>query len=201
MGLPIRKEDAHYTYQDYCKWPDDERWELIDGVAYNMCAAPSLNHQLISGDLGVDMFNFQKGKPCRVLFAAVDVFFPRVNEMDEDDVDTVVQPDLVVVCDEKKLRPKGVWGAPDLLVEILSPSTQRKDLREKFDLYQRSGVREYWVIDPRGEWVQQYVLAEDGLFGPEKLFDGKGTVNSVVMEGFSFEVADLWKNLVPKAPS
>ena len=82
------------------------------------------------------------------------------------------------------------------MVEVLSPSTQRKDLREKFDLYQRAGVREYWVIDPRGEWVQQYIRGENGLFGTEKLFDGKGTVHSSVMEGFSFEVADLWKNLI-----
>ena len=176
----------------FCQWPDDERWELIDGVAYNMCAAPRLVHQSVAGDLYGTFREYLKGKPCRVFIAPVDVFFPRVKEQDEDDVDTVVQPDVAVVCDPDKLREKGIWGAPDLVVEVLSPSTSRKDLREKYDLYQRSGVREYWVVDPKGHWLQQYLRGDDGLFAPEVTLDGTGTLECQVVPGLVLDVASLW---------
>lgn len=193
MGLPLRKTDSHYTYRDYRQWPDDERWELIDGVAYNMCAAPTLPHQGVSIELGYQIRQYLEGKTCRVYAAPVDVFFPPLHQMDEDEVDTVVQPDLVVVCDPEKRREKGIWGPPDLAVEILSPSTSRKDQREKFDLYQRSGVKEYWVIDPRGRWMQQYVLGPDQTYLPEVTFDEKGTLECRVLPGLTIDVAGLWE--------
>lgn len=193
MGLPLRKTEQHFTYKDYRQWPDDERWELIDGVAYNMCAAPALRHQGASTELGYMIRNFLDGKPCRVFAAPVDVFFPPLHQMDEDEVDTVVQPDLVVVCDPDKLREKGIWGAPDLAVEILSPSTSRKDQREKFDLYQRSGVKEYWVVDPRGHWLQQYVLGPDGTYLPEITFDRTGTMECQVLPGLVIDVSLIWR--------
>ena len=127
--------------------------------------------------------------------APVDVFFPRLNEQDEDDVDTVVQPDLVVVCDQSKLRPNGIWGAPDFVVEILSPSTSRKDLHEKYALYERSGVREYWTVDPVGHWLQQYILGPKGRYEPERTFIDTGTVASAVLEGFTVDIAGLWQEI------
>lgn len=195
MGLPIRKEETRYTYGDYRHWPEDERWELINGVAYNMCAAPSLGHQGLSGALHSEISQFLKGKPCRVYMAPVDVFFPRLEEQGEEDVDTVVQPDLVVVCDRSRLRPNGIWGAPDFVVEILSPSTSRKDLHEKYALYERSGVREYWVIDPTGHWLQQYVLSPAGRYAPELTFVEQGQVACTVLAGLVVEVSDLWQDL------
>ena len=124
--------------------------------------------------------------------APFDVFFPRLKEQHEDDVDTVVQPDLLVICEKAKIRENGIWGAPDLIVEILSPSTSRKDLREKYDLYQRSGVKEYWVIDPPGRWVQQYVLGSDGLYAPEVTWVNTGTVVCATLPGFELDIAAIW---------
>ncbi len=199
MGLPVRKDETTYTYGDYRQWPEDERWELIDGVAYSM-SSPTRFHQGIGALLTRRFGNYLEGKKgdCRVYAAPLDVFFPRVREQREDDVDTVVQPDVLVVCDPDKLVAKGIWGAPDLVVEILSPSTSRKDLHEKFALYERSGVREYWVIDPVGRWLQQYVLvpakADSGpRFAPEVTFESTGTVTSAVLAGFSLDVNQLWQ--------
>ena len=190
VGLPARKTDQHYTYGDYRQWPEDERWELIDGVAYLM-SAPTTNHQGILVELIRRVANFLEGKPCRVLAAPCDVLIPRVDQQDEDDVDTVVQPDLLVICDRSRIRKNVVWGAPDLVVEILSPSTSRKDLHEKFVLYQRSGVKEYWVIDPVGQWVHQYLKGADA-FEPETLLVNMGTLMSKVLEGFELDLATLW---------
>lgn len=193
MGLPVRKTEHHYTYREYRTWPEDERWELIDGVAYGM-SSPTTYHQDIAAKLGMQITQFFQGKPCKVFYLPVDIFFPRVREQDEDDVDTVVQPDIVVVCDRSRIRGNGIWGAPDLAVEVLSPSTARKDLREKYDLYQRSGVKEYWVVDPPGHWVQQYVLGADGFYAPEVTVIDKGVVSSPVFPGLDVEVSSIWRD-------
>ncbi len=124
------------------------------------------------------------------------MLIPRVNEQDEDDVDTVVQPDVLVVCDPKKIRLRGIWGAPELVVEILSPWTSRKDQREKFDLYQRIGVKEYWVVDPNGCWLQQYLLGSDLKFGVEATFEA-GTLTCPTLPGLTIDVGELWKGLTP----
>ncbi len=199
VGLPIRKDDRHYTYRDYRDWPEDERWELINGVAYSM-SSPTTEHQRVSRVLSRAFAVFLDGKPCEVFYAPLDVFLYRLKEQDEADVDTVVQPDLVVVCDKIRIRQNGIWGAPDLVVEILSPSTSRKDLNEKFNVYQRSGVKEYWVVDPPGRWLQQYVLngenglyaGSDGKYQPEVTLIGDGTVTSAVLDGFTLDIAALW---------
>ncbi len=191
MGLPARKLEQHFTYRDYRQWPDDERWELIDGVAYAM-SSPTLNHQGISNFLAGEFYLQLKGKGCQSFAAPLDVFLPPIHQMDEDDVDTVVQPDLLVVCDPEKLRSNGVWGAPDLVVEILSPSTSRKDQHEKYSLYERSGVKEYWVVDPTGKWIQQYVLGSDGKFEVEVTFEQKGLLECCVLPGLVIDVAEVW---------
>ncbi len=120
MGLPVRKMEQTFTYGDYRQWPEDERWELIDGVAYSM-SSPTRFHQGIEALLTRRIGNFLEGKDtdCKVYPAPLDVFFPRLREQREDDVDTVVQPDVLVVCDPDKLKDNGIWGAPDLVVEIL----------------------------------------------------------------------------------
>jgi Uma2 family endonuclease len=191
LGLPLRKTEQHFTYKDYRSWPDDERWELIDGVAYLM-SSPTTAHQTVQREIFGPLYNFLKGKPCRVFAAPLDVFFPRLREQNEDDVDTVVQPDLVVVCDPDKIRNNGIWTAPDLIVEILSPSTSRKDQNEKYRLYERSGVREYWVVDPLGKWLQQYSLRGDGTYEVERTFES-GTLESSALPGLVIDVAELWE--------
>ena len=153
-----------YTYGDYAKWPDEERWELIDGIPYNMSPAPSRFHQKILGDLYRQVANYLTGKTCEVYIAPFDVRLPKGEENDEQ-IDTVVQPDLVVVCDREKLDERGCKGAPDLVVEVLSPGTAGKDMKIKLALYERVRVKEYWLVDPGNKTVQVYQLETSGRYG------------------------------------
>ena len=141
-----------YTYSDYSNWAGDERWELIEGIPFSM-AAPSQAHQEISGHLHHQIYSYLIGKSCKVFSAPFDV---RLNADTEDD--TVVQPDLLVVCDRSKLDGKACIGAPDLVVEILSSSTAFRDLVTKFRLYLRAGVREYWIVNPESKSVTVHIL-------------------------------------------
>lgn len=156
MALPAEKE--RYTFADVLTWPDDERAELIDGEVILMAPAPSRGHQGISVELTRQFANYLEGKKCKAYHAPFDV---RLFEKDGDtpeDVDTVVEPDITIVCDPSKLDDRGCKGAPDMVVEILSPSTQRHDQLVKLGLYQRAGVREYWIVDPEEKYVQVFVL-------------------------------------------
>jgi Uma2 family endonuclease len=142
-----KQDDPRFTYGDYVQWQGDERWELIDGIAHLMSPAPSMAHQRVLMELARQIANQLEGQRCRLFPAPFDVRLPRTEEAD-DSVDTVVQPDLVVVCDPDKLDEAGVRGAPDWVIEILSPSTTARDRIEKRDLYERTGVREYWIVHP-----------------------------------------------------
>lgn len=169
-----------FTYEDYCRWQGDERWELIDGEAFLMSPAPRLRHQRILGELHRQMANFLLGKSCQVFVAPVDVRLPKRGEADAQ-VDTVVQPDLVVVCDPGKLDEAGVRGGPDLVVEILSSATASRDEVLKPDLYLRHGVREYWLVDPAGPSFRIF-RSEGGKFVLQE------TLVSAVLPGFTLEL-------------
>ena len=159
-------EERKWTYADYKEWElkPGERYELIGGAAYGM-AAPNTEHQRISILLSAKLFNYFEGKPCRPFAAPFDVRL--YYEEDESD-DTVVQPDLVVVCDAEKLGKEGCRGAPDLVIEILSPSNTAIEMHRKLDLYQDAGVREYWVIDPEQKLIEVFRL-NNGHFEPSIL--------------------------------
>ena len=152
------EEEQRYTYADYKAWElkPGERFELIHGIAYAM-SAPNLSHQQIVAILTTEFTNFLKGKTCRVIPAPFDVrlFY----EEDESD-DTVVQPDVMVICDPKKLSEEGCHGAPDLVVEILSPSNMAIEMERKLKLYKKAQVREYWVVDPKNKHISVYLLSE-----------------------------------------
>ena len=140
MGLPLR-DAQHHTYGDYLAWPEDVRYELIDGIAYALDSPPLRLHQEVLGEIARQVCNALQLKPCRPYIAPFDVRLPRADEADRD-IDTVVQPDLVVVCDRAKLDERGCRGAPDWVVEVLSPATAGHDLIVKRRLYERVGVRE-----------------------------------------------------------
>ena len=151
MAEPVR--NRKYTYSDYLTWDDDNRYELIDGEVY-MLAAPSLAHQEISGNLFIQIHTYLKGKTCKVYSAPCDV---RLNDDTKDD--TVVQPDMIVVCDPAKIENgKSCNGAPDMVVEILSPSSITNDQIIKLNKYMEAGVKEYWIVDPETRSVQVYFL-------------------------------------------
>ena len=204
MGDPARQRDERFTYRHYRTWPDGERWELIEGHAWSMSPAPKTRHQTLAGALYSAIRQHLKGKPCRVFIAPFDVLLPKADEAD-DEVDTVVQPDIVVFCDRSKLTEAGARGAPDFVVEILSPSSSRKDLNEKFRLYESRGVREYWVIDPGNRSLLAYRLDAAGE-GPERAPGyGEGELRerlvdwsplaSAVLEGFVLDPEELFAEL------
>lgn len=165
MGYALRDE-RRYRYGDYRRWPDDSRYELIEGVAYLMAPAPSTNHQTLVLELAFQARFALEGSACRILLAPVDVLLPRGGEAD-DEVDTVVQPDVLVVCDPAKVVTRGVRGAPDWAVEVLSPSSASHDQTIKLVAYERAGVREYWLVHPTDRVLTVYRLGTDGYGKPD----------------------------------
>ena len=168
------------TYEDYKNWPDDERWEIIDGVAYNMSLAPKVKHQKISMNF-VEKFILQKNKlkGRDPFIAPTDVVLDEYN---------VVQPDLFIVCDKNKITEDNIKGAPDLIIEIVSPSTAYKDTKIKKDLYEKFGVREYIIVFPDLFLVERYVL-KDGSYGVPERFNWDETLK---LNTFDIEI-NLWE--------
>jgi Uma2 family endonuclease len=191
MGLPQR-DQKHYTYGDYVTWGDEARYELIDGIAYAMSPAPLIVHQEMVGYIHYKLMAALVGQPCRPFMAPVDVRLPRHDEAD-DRIDTVVQPDVLVVCDPAKIDRRGVRGAPDLVVEVLSPSTASHDHIHKRRVYERAGVREYWLVHPTDRLVTIYRL-ENGVFGRPSVQALEGVTAVGVLPGV--EVA--WDELVAR---
>ena len=191
MGPLAEKKDELFTYGDYLKWDDDERWELIDGVAYNMTPAPVRFHQQVSGDLFRQFANFFLNTSCKAYPAPFDVRLPETGESDEA-IRTVVQPDISVVCDASKLDVQGCKGSPDLIVEVLSPATARKDSKEKFLRYERAGVREYWIADPAGRTVTVFKLSEEGLFGRPDVYGEEEKIKVGIFDGLEIELQTVF---------
>jgi len=181
----LRKEE-HYTYNDYSSWDDGIRYELIDGAVYAMSPAPSSAHQGVSMALSIQLGSYLKGKPCKVFAAPFDV---RLNADTFDD--TVVQPDIVVICDQEKLSGTGCTGAPDLVIEITSPSTARNDRLIKFNLYQQYGVREYWIVDPDTKSVTVHIL-ESGKYITSAYAD-TDSVAVHVLDGCTIDLTEVFE--------
>ena len=184
-ALPLRQDS--YTYADICAMRDDIRRELIDGVIYNM-AAPTNTHQAIAMEISRQLGNFLKGRKCKVYFSPFDV---RLNA-DEGD-DTVVQPDILVICDPKILDPKdrGCRGAPDLVVEVLSKSTAYMDRHVKFKKYLEAGVKEYWIVDPMNQYVDAHIL-ENGKYNRHDYY--RTDILPVhVLEGCEIDLSEVFE--------
>jgi Uma2 family endonuclease len=165
MGLPVRDANRH-NYGDYRHWPEDVRYELVDGIAYAMAPAPARRHQEVLGEVFRQMANALEGQPCRPFIAPFDVRLPRGSEAD-DEIETVVQPDLSIICDPTKLDEHGCRGAPDWVVEVLSPATAGHDHILKRSAYERAGVREYWLVHPVDRLVTVYRLEGQRYGVPE----------------------------------
>ena len=193
MGLALRTE-KHYTYADYLQWPDETRYELIDGEAFLMSPAPLVEHQEVAGELFRQLANQLDGQPCRPYIAPVDVRLPRKDEADAA-IDTVVQPDVLVVCDPHKIDRRGVRGAPDWVLEVLSPSTAAHDQIAKRRTYERAGVREYWLVHPGDRTLTVYVL-ENGQYGRPEIYELKDETPIGVLPGVSI----AWDALVTRLP-
>ena len=185
--MPVLKRDTHYhTYADYLTWSRTYGDELIDGTAYvREPPSPSYSHQTIAFELGRQAANALEDKPFRVLVAPFDVRLPKSTEGD-DQVDTVVQPDVLIVSDLKKVDARGVRGAPDWVAEVLSPSTGRHDQTVKLAAYERAGVREVWLIDPIDRTLTIYKLAA-GRYGPATVLELKGRTQLTAVPGVTID--------------
>jgi Uma2 family endonuclease len=190
MSLAYKKK-SKYTYADYRNWPDGLRCEILHGIIYDMTPAPLRKHQLVLGELHGQFWNFLKDKKCRAYMAPFDVRLPRGDEAD-DDIDTVVQPDISIICDSRKLDELGCRGAPDLIVEILSPSTASKDQKEKLALYEKHGVKEYWIVQPDNKIVMVFQLSKTMSYGKPDIYTHEDTINVKRFKGLVIDLASVF---------
>jgi len=183
-----------YTYADYLTWEIDHMVELIKGKVFRQAAAaPRRIHQELVLKIGSQLSGLLKGNKCKAYIAPFDVRLP-VKSRKHEDINTVVQPDICVVCDPEKLDDLGCVGAPDLIMEILSPSNNKKELQNKYEVYEESGVLEYWIIHPYEKTLLVYTLT-DGKYIPSRLFTLGDRVPSQCIEGFVLDLDELFEGL------
>lgn len=176
------------TYADYLTWSDEPRYEIIDGIPY-VQAAPSRQHQRIVTQLTGELYPILKERPCEGYVAPFDV---RLSAADDEQEYHVVQPDISVICDERKLDSRGCKGAPDLIVEVLSPSTWQRDRIEKLNQYQKYGVKEYLLIYPNEKIMEQYILGENGMFGTPYIYKEEDIFSSDLFPDFEIVMSVIF---------
>lgn len=185
---------AYYSYSNYLKWKFEDRVELIKGKLFKMSPAPSRKHQEVSKNLFLQLGNFLLNKPCKLYAAPFDVRIPTKDQPKEDKViHNVLQPDLLVVCDLSKLDDKGCIGAPDIVIEILSPGNNTTELRHKYDIYESGGVKEYWIVWPESQSLTRYAMAGDGTFEPTKVLTLGDRFETTILPGLVIEVDRIFE--------
>ncbi len=189
MGQPEKNLSRKFTYKDYLNWSDEERWEIINGIPYNLTPAPSTQHQQIITRLIALFYNALKDSPCQVFGAPFDVRLP---EQDSEDIFTVVQPDLAIICDRNKLDSRGCFGSPDLIIEVTSPSTLRRDIKDKFHLYEKAGVGQYWIIYPDQKTIVVFSLNEEGKYGRPDVYCETDTILAKTNKPVSIDLAEIF---------
>jgi len=185
--------NRRYTYADYLTWIDDVRRELMEGIIKLMPAPRDIHVDVcynISWHLGAFLMK-NKGK-CKVRPAPFDVRFPVNGETGNDKIYTVLQPDLSVICDLTKLDKAGCLGAPDMIVEVLSPSTAKHDWQFKFDIYEKHGVREYWIVHPDDKSVNVFILQSDGKYDAGKVYERAGKIPVHIFDGYLIDYDDIF---------
>jgi Uma2 family endonuclease len=181
-----------YTYLDYLKWQFEERVELIKGRIFKMSPAPNRRHQTLLSNIHIAFDTVFSKHPCNYYFAPFDVRLPIPNKKKPN---TVVQPDFCVICDDSKLDDAGCIGAPDLIVEILSPSNQKHDLATKFSLYEEVGVKEYWVVFPNERMVVVYTLVNGKYVGSKPFIDQEEPINSSLFPDLKIELKEVFRGV------
>ena len=181
-----------YTYADYLTWQFTDRVELIRGKIFNMSPAPSSQHQHITLAISSGIYQFLRNKPCKVFQAPFDVLLPDYSGVKN----TVVQPDITVVCDESKITKAGCTGAPDLIVEVISKSSVKKDLHEKYEIYEKAGVKEYWIVQPQDRSLIIFILNEEGRYQPAKPLTKGDKACSNILPGLEINLDELFVDVV-----
>lgn len=181
-----------YSYADYLTWMFQERLELFKGRIFKMSPAPSLYHQKVAGNIHGILWNIFKNQSCNLFMAPFDVrLLDKKKSASDHEIYTVVQPDLCVVCDEKKLDSRGAIGAPDLMIEILSPGNSKKEMTYKYDLYQEAGVLEYWMVNPVDKTIFIYVL-KDGVFEGQQPLIEESQIKSLLFPQLDFILSEIF---------
>jgi len=181
-----------YTYADYLKWKFEEQMELIRGKIFKMSPAPAPLHQEICGNLNTAINIYLKKKKCKVYPAPFDVRLPEKNHTGDKEITTVVQPDLCIICDLSKIDERGCIGAPDLIIEVLSPGNSQKEVRLKFDLYEEAGVKEYWLVYPIEQSVAVFLLNEKGKYRGATLYAGKDKIHCEAVTGLVIKLKEIF---------
>ena len=180
LNLDLNKR---YSYADYLTWMDDKRRELYDGFINLMTPAPSRKHQELSVNLTRVFGNFLFDKDCKLYHAPSDVRLPKTRNIKNDIIYTVVQPDIYVVCDLSKLDDRGCLGAPDFIIEIVSAKNSKRDIKDKFEIYQEHGVCEYWIVNPNDENVNVFVLDDKGKYQLKGMYAGDDKIQVNIFDG------------------
>jgi Uma2 family endonuclease len=180
-----------YTYADYLTWKFQERVELIFGKIFRMSPAPTSNHQYAVSVLHGTIFPYLKGKPCKVFPAPFDVILPI-----EGVLNSVIQPDITIVCDPSKITMRGCEGTPDLIVEVISKSSVTRDLHEKYKLYEQAGVQEYWIVHPLDRTLIIFTLDADRKYQPSKPLTKGDRATSTIFPGLEIDLDELFADLV-----
>ena len=169
-------------------------WELIEGVPYNMTPAPSIEHQRISGEFFRQISNFLFDKDCEVFSAPFDVRLPEGDEGD-DEIITVVQPDISVICETGKLDNRGCRGTPDFIIEIISPATAGKDQIQKVALYEKHGVKEYWLVHPGDRLITVRLRDNEGRYGIPQIREAKGVLAVQTLPGLEIDLDAVFRRV------
>ena len=176
-----------YNYADYMTWRFEQAVELIKGKIFILSPAPASRHQSILTGLAAEILPHFKMRPCKVFMAPFEVRLVKGRKEDKD-IFTVVQPDICIICDENKIDERGCLGSPDMIIEILSPATAKKDYNEKFNLYQENGVREYWVVNPDANVIDSYILDDNGIYRQQELFTRNQIVSPSIFPDLSIDL-------------
>jgi len=187
--------NKRYTFADYLTWMDDKRRELIDGFINLMTPAPLRIHQEIAANLYLEIGNQLSDNPCKAYFAPFDVRLPNnPNEISDEQVYTVVQPDISIICDLTKLDKKGCVGPPDLIVEIISPATAKHDIEDKYRLYEKHGVKEYWIVYPESKSVSVFLLDSSGKYQIVGMYADDTKVKVNIFDNVTIDLKEVFKD-------
>lgn len=183
-----------YSYADYLQWTFEDRLEIIKGKIFKMTPAPAPVHQRLSWVISGELYSYLKNNSCSAYTAPFDVRLSRKGESDDKKIFTVVQPDICIICNASKVDSKGCTGAPDIVIEILSPGNNQKELRNKYEVYEESGVLEYWIISPQDKTFLKYTLV-DGKYQPSKLLTTGDIITTNILPGFELDLETVFAGI------
>lgn len=183
-----------YSYADYLKWTFEDRLELIKGRIFQMTPAPASVHQRISWIISGEIYHYLKNKPCQAFTAPFDVRLPRKGEQEDQKIFTVVQPDICLICDLSKIDARGCTGAPDIIIEILSPGNNQKELRNKYEVYEEAGVKEYWIVSHQDKTFLKYTLTAN-QYQPSKMMTIDDMITTPILPGFELDLETVFADI------